>query len=119
MACPYLPQERPCGIKAVNVRQSPFSHLVPLPSISKPEETFRKAWLTPWMAISPLELTDKNIELHPACVDSLTVINEYGVQKSAFPVSETLGRSSADLKAVREEIHIDCHCSCVRKEYNV
>lgn len=27
----------------------------------------------------PLELTDKNIELHPACVDSLTVINEYGV----------------------------------------
>lgn len=91
------------GVENLHWKQE-GNNLVPLPSLSKPEETFRKAWITPWMAISPLEVTDKNIELHPACVDSLAVINEYGVQKSAFPVSATLGKISADLKAVREEI---------------
>lgn len=91
------------GVENLHWKQE-GNNLVPLPSLSKPEETFRKAWITPWMAISPLEVTDKNIELHPACVDSLAVINEYGVQKSAFPVSDTLGKISADLKAVREEI---------------
>lgn len=66
----------------------------------------RPAWeiLLIFMSRFRPRIPNKSIELHPACVDSLAVINEYGVQKSVFPVSETLGRISADLKADREEI---------------
>lgn len=91
------------GVENLHWKQE-GNNLIPLASLSKPEETFRKAWVTPWMSISPLEVTDKNLELHPACVDSLAVINEYGVQKTAFPVSDTLARISSDLKIIREEI---------------
>lgn len=91
------------GVENLHWKQE-GNNLVPLPSLSKPEETLRKAWITPWMCISPLEVTDKNQELHPACVDSLAVINKFGVQKPAFPVSDTLNKISADLKIIREEI---------------
>ncbi len=91
------------GVENLHWKQE-GNNLVPLPSLSKPEEPLKKAWITPWMCISPLEVTDKNQELSDACKDSLAVINKFGVQKTAFPVSDTLNRINADLKAIREEI---------------
>lgn len=76
----------------------------PLPTLSNPDEVLNKAWITPWMAISPLELTDKNIELPEAVSYSLGVLDKYAEQKVAFPVSNTLNKIVSDLTLVREEI---------------
>jgi putative aldouronate transport system substrate-binding protein len=75
-----------------------------LPTLSNPNEVLQKAWVTPWLRISPLELTDKNIDLKPMVVSSLAVDNEYSVTKSVVPVSATLTKIQSDLTALKEEI---------------
>lgn len=91
------------GVENVHWKQD-GNNLIQLPTLSDPNETFKKAWITPWLAIAPLELTDKNIELDKAVTDSLAVLDKSGVQKVAFPVSETLNSITSDLTAIREEI---------------
>ena len=78
--------------------------LVPLPTLSNPEETFRKAWITPWMSINPLEVTDKNLDLDQSVIDSLEVTNTYAQQKDIYPVSETLTKIKSDLTLVKENV---------------
>ena len=78
--------------------------LVPLPTLSNPEETFRKAWITPWMSINPLEVTDKNLDLDQSVIDSLEVTNTYAIQKDIYPVSETLTKIKSDLTLVKENV---------------
>lgn len=72
------------GVEGLHWKQE-GNNLVPLPTLSNPEETLKKAWITPWMAIAPLDVTDKNIELDPAVTDSLEVLEKFGVQKNAYP----------------------------------
>ena len=78
--------------------------LVQLPTLSNPDETFRKAWITPWMSISPLEVTDKNLDLAQSVVDSLEIANTYAEQKSVYPVSDTLTKIKSDLTLVKENV---------------
>lgn len=91
------------GVEGVHWEQN-GDFIKQLPTLSNPEETFRKAWITPWMSISPLEVTDKKLELDEAVTYSLGVLEKHGVQNVAFPVSQTLSKISADLILVREEV---------------
>lgn len=91
------------GVEGVHWKQD-GNNMVQLPTLSIPEEIFKKAWITPWLAISPLELTDKNFEMAASVTDSLAVINEFGVQKSVYPVSETLTKNKASITMLKEEI---------------
>lgn len=91
------------GVEGVHWEQS-GNELVPLPSLSNPEETFRKAWVTPWLGISPLKVTDKELEIHEAVTDSLAVINKYGVNKMIYPISSTLTRIKSDLELIKQEV---------------
>lgn len=91
------------GVEGVHWEQD-GEYLKQLPTLSNPEETFRKAWITPWMAISPLEVSDKKMELDQSVIDSLNLLAEYGVYNTAFPVSGTLNKVHDNLNLLRDEI---------------
>lgn len=91
------------GVEGVHWQQD-GNNMIQLPTLSNAEEIFKKAWITPWLAISPLELTDKNFEMAASVTDSLAVVNEFGVQKSVTPVSPTLTKNKASIDMIKEEI---------------
>lgn len=91
------------GVEGLHWEQD-GNNLKQLPTLSNPNEVLQKAWITPWLRISPLELADKNIELKPMIVSSLAVDNEYAVTKSVIPVSATLTKIQSDLTALKEEV---------------
>lgn len=91
------------GVEGIHWEQD-GNNLKQLPTLSNPNEVLQKAWATPWLRISPLELTDKNIELKPMVVSSLAIDDEYSVKKSVLPVSATLTKIQADLQTLREEV---------------
>jgi len=91
------------GVENLHWKQE-GTNLVQLPSLSNPEETFRKAWITPWMSISPLEVTDKNLELDQSIIDSLEIANTYSQAKSVYPVSKTLTQIKSDLTLIKENV---------------
>lgn len=91
------------GVEGLHWEQD-GNNLKQLPTLSNPNEVFQKAWVTPWLRISPLELTDKNIELKPMIVSSLAIDNEYSVTKSVIPVSAALTKIQSDLTALKEEV---------------
>lgn len=78
--------------------------LVPLPSLSNPDEPLTKVWITPWLAVTELELTDKNMDLDPAITDSLEIANKYSENLRVFPVSEQRTMIASDLTTAREGI---------------
>ena len=91
------------GVEGVHWAQD-GDKLVPQPSLSNPEETFRKAWITPWMSTNPLTVTDKNMDLEPAITESLAVVDAYAQPLYVFPVSETRTMIHSDLTTTRLNI---------------
>ena len=91
------------GVEGLHWEQS-GEYRKPLPTLSNPDEVLNKAWITPWMSISPMELTDKKVELKEAVSYSLGVLDKFAKQKPGFPVSDTLNKIVSDLTLVREEI---------------
>lgn len=75
-----------------------------LPTLSNPEEVFRKAWATYNLATTPMKLTDKNITDAPAITDSLAVMNKYGQTTYVFPVSEERTKITAELSTTRDNV---------------
>lgn len=78
--------------------------LVPLPTLSNPDEILQKAWITPWLAVAPLTVTDKQLDMDQTVIDSLAVINEYGKQKNVYPVSPTLTKIKSELDMLKQEV---------------
>lgn len=91
------------GVEGVHWEQD-GEYIRQLPTLNNPEEDFRKAWITPWMSIAPLDVTDKKIELDKTISYTLNILEKYGEHKIGFPVSETLNRIVTDLTSIREEI---------------
>lgn len=91
------------GVEGLHWEQD-GEYIKQLPTLSNPEETLQKAWITPWLGIAPMELTDKKVEIAQPVTDSLAIINEYGKKKQVLPVSETLTKVKADLQALKEEV---------------
>jgi len=91
------------GVEGVHWEQV-GDKLSPLPSLSNPEDPFRKAWITPWLGTTPMNLTDKNMDLSDAITDSLAVAKASGEMINVFPVSEQRTIIAADLKTARENI---------------
>lgn len=75
-----------------------------LPTLSNPEEVIQKAWITPWLPIAPLEVTDKNLSLEPMMESSLAITNEFSKLKNVYPVSETLTKVQSDILAIKGEV---------------
>lgn len=84
------------------------TYLYSAPSVqvisSKPAEAFRKAWITPWLALTPMTATDKNVEVSQEVTDSLAVVSANAKNISVFPVSEQRTMITSDLTTTRENI---------------
>ena len=91
------------GVEGVHWQQS-GNNIDPLPTISKPAEPFRKAWITPWLALTPMTATDKNVEVSQEATDSLAVVSANAKNISVFPVSEQRTMITSDLTTTRENI---------------
>ena len=91
------------GVEGVHWQQS-GNNIDPLPTISKPAEAFRKAWITPWLALTPMTATDKNVEVSQEATDSLAVVSANAKNISVFPVSEQRTMITSDLTTTRENI---------------
>lgn len=91
------------GVEGLHWEQD-GDQLKPLPTLSNAEETLKKAWITPWLAISPLDADDKKMELAPEVEDSLKIVNEFCVAKNVYPVSPTLTKIKSDLEMLKQEV---------------
>ncbi len=91
------------GVEGLHWKQE-GDHIVQLPTLSNSNEVLQQAWITPWLAISPLESSDKKIELDPVVVSTLDLVDKNARPKNVYPISETLTRIQSDLEALREEI---------------
>lgn len=89
------------GVEGVHWQQN-GDKLEPMPEISNPDNLLTKCFVTPWLAVSPLTLTDKNMELDAAITDSLAVADKFAVNTPVFPVSETRTMIASDLTTARE-----------------
>ena len=91
------------GVEGVHWQQS-GNNIDPLPTISKPAEAFRKAWLTPWLALTPMSATEKSLDASQEVTDSLAVVSANAKNISVFPVSEQRTMITSDLTTTRENI---------------
>ena len=91
------------GVEGVHWEQD-GNNVKPLPNLADASAVTTSVWITPWLAISPMELTDKNVEQSAAVMDSLAITNEYAVQTPITPVSETLNKITSDLELEKADI---------------
>lgn len=91
------------GVEGVHWEQD-GDMIKPLPNLADGATVTTSAWITPWMAISPLEVTDKKIKQADAVVNSLAVTDKYAKQVAITPVSDALNRISSDLDRAKSSI---------------
>lgn len=60
--------------------------------------------ITPWLALTPMTATDKNVEVSQEVTDSLAVVSANAKNISVFPVSEQRTMITSDLTTTRENI---------------
>ena len=91
------------GVEGVHWEQD-GDMIKPLPNLADPTAVTTSAWITPWLAISPLEVTDKKIVQAEAVVNSLAITDKYAEQVPLTPVSATLNRIISDLEMEKSDI---------------
>lgn len=91
------------GVEGVHWEQD-GSNVKPLPNLADPSAVTTSVWITPWLAISPLEVTDKNTETSDAVKNSLAITDAKAHQVAVTPVSETLNKITSDLELEKADI---------------
>lgn len=76
----------------------------PLPNLADPSAVTTSVWITPWLSLTPLELTDKITEKADAVTNSLAITDAVAVQTPITPVSETLNKITSDLELEKADI---------------
>lgn len=91
------------GVEGVHWEQD-GNNVKPLPNLADPSAVTTSVWITPWLAISPLEVTDKNTEKADAVTNSLAITDASASQVAVTPVSETLNKITSDLELEKADI---------------
>lgn len=91
------------GVEGVHWEQD-GNNVKPLPNLADPSAVTVSVWCTPWLAISPLEVTDKNTEIADAVKNSLAITDAVAQQVAVTPVSETLNKITSDLELEKADI---------------
>ncbi len=91
------------GVEGVHWEQD-GDNVKPLPNLADPSAVTTSVWITPWLAITPLEVTDKNTEKADAVTNSLAITDQYAHQVAITPVSETLNKITSDLELEKADI---------------
>lgn len=91
------------GVEGVHWEQD-GNNVKPLPNLADPSAVTTSVWVTPWLAISPLEVTDKNTEKADAVTNSLAITDASADQVAVTPVSDTLNKITSDLELEKADI---------------
>lgn len=91
------------GVEGVHWEQD-GNNVKPLPNLADPSAVTVSVWITPWLAISPLEVTDKNTETSDAVKKSLAITDAVAQQVAVTPVSNTLNKITSDLELEKADI---------------
>ena len=91
------------GVEGVHWEQDGDT-VKPLPNLADPSAVTTSVWITPWLAISPLEVTDKKTEVAEAVSKSLAITDATASQVAITPVSTTLNKITSDLELEKADI---------------
>ncbi len=91
------------GVEGVHWEQD-GENVKPLPNLADPSAVTTSVWITPWLSITPMELTDKKVAQADAVVNSLAITDAVAVQTPITPVSETLNKITSDLELEKADI---------------
>jgi len=91
------------GVEGVHWRQN-GDMIEPLPSLDDPTAVTASVWITPWLAISPLEAADKKTGQASAVFESLAITDAYAQPVVIMPISVTLNRITSDLEREKNNI---------------
>lgn len=91
------------GVEGVHWEQD-GNNIKPLPNLADPSAVTTSIWITPWLSITPLEVTDKNSVIADAVKNSLAITDATAHQVAVTPVSETLNRITSDLELEKADI---------------
>ena len=91
------------GVEGVHWEQD-GDNVKPLPNLADPSAVTTSVWITPWLSLTPMELTDKKVEQADAVVNSLAITDAVAVQTPITPVSETLNKITSDLELEKADI---------------
>lgn len=91
------------GVEGVHWEQD-GDKVKPLPNLADPSAVTTSIWITPWLSLTPMELTDKKVEQADAVVNSLAITDAVAVQTPITPVSETLNKITSDLELEKADI---------------
>lgn len=91
------------GVEGVHWEQDGDS-VKPLPNLADPNAVTTSVWITPWLSLTPMELTDKKVAQADAVVNSLAITDAVAVQTPITPVSETLNKITSDLELEKADI---------------
>lgn len=91
------------GVEGVHWEQD-GNNVKPLPNLADPSAVTTSVWITPWLSITPLEVTDKNTEKADAVTNSLAITDANASQVAITPVSETLNKITSDLELEKADI---------------
>lgn len=91
------------GVEGVHWEQD-GDKVKPLPNLADPSAVTTSVWITPWLSLTPMELTDKKVEQADAVVNSLAITDAVAVQTPITPVSETLNKITSDLELEKADI---------------
>lgn len=91
------------GVEGVHWEQD-GNYVKPLPNLADPATVTTSVWITPWLALVPLDLPDKLVEMSEPVEKSLAITDKYAAQTPITPVSDTLNRITSDLTQEKSDI---------------
>lgn len=91
------------GVEGVHWEQD-GNFVKPLPNLADPSAVTVSVWITPWLSITPLEVTDKQSNIADAVKNSLAITDATAHQVAITPVSDTLNRITSDLELEKADI---------------
>lgn len=91
------------GVEGVHWEQDGDT-VKPLPNLADPSAVTTSVWITPWLSLTPMELTDKKVAQADAVVNSLAITDAVAVQTPITPVSDTLNMITSDLELEKADI---------------
>ena len=91
------------GVEGVHWEQD-GDNVKPLPNLADPSAVTTSVWITPWLSLTPMELTDKKVAQADAVVNSLAITDAVAVQTPITPVSETLNMITSELELEKADI---------------
>ncbi len=91
------------GVEGVHWEQD-GEYISPLPNLADSTTLTTSVWITPWLAISDLEVEDKKTAMSDEVANSLAITDAVAVQQPITPVSETYNKISSDLTLEKSNI---------------